>query len=143
MLFQKAKLIIVVGCGRFGAGLAGCLCEDGCDVVVIDKNTESFDMLPESYSGYQITADGSDINILENFGISRAYMVIGATGYDCTNNLVCQAAARIYHVPNVYMRLTDPNMEKIIQGYGIQVIYPFRLSMREFERLSGIEMEAV
>lgn len=143
MLFQKAKLVIIVGCGRFGAGLAARLCENGYDVVVIDKDASSFTILPDSYSGYQIVADGADIAVLENAGVARAYMVIGATGYDCTNNLVCQAASRVWHVPNVYMRLTDPNMEKIIQGHGIQVIYPFKLSMREFERLSGVEMEAV
>ena len=143
MLFQKTRLVIIVGCGRFGAGLAASLGGDGCDVMVIDKDERSFDMLPDSYSGYQIVADGADVNILEDAGIRHADMVIGATGCDCTNNLVCQAASRIYHVPSVYMRLTDPNMKKIIQGHGIQVIYPFRLSMMEFERLSGIEVEKI
>ncbi len=140
MLFRKIKSVIVVGCGRFGASLAGRLCEQGYDVMVIDKDSGSFSQLPESYSGYEVASDGADINTLEKAGIKNTEILVAATGYDCTNSLICQIAARLYHVPNTYMRLTDPQMEPVIRGYGIQVIYPFRLSMQEFERLSGIEV---
>lgn len=141
MLFRKPQLGIVVGCGQFGASLAGNLCEKGYDVMLIDKSEEAFDMLPESYSGYEMIADGTDINVLENAGISNAQLVIGATGDDYANSLICQIASRIYHVHNVYIRLTDPELESVIKGYGIQAIYPFKLSLMEFERLSGIEVE--
>ena len=143
MVFRKNKLAVIAGCGRFGASLADNLCEAGYDVMTIDKDKRSFAMLSDSYSGYQITADASDLTVLEDAGIGEASLFVGATGEDCTNNLICQIAGRIFHIPHVYMRLTDPKLAKITQGFGIQIIYPFRLSMNEFERLSGIEMEEV
>lgn len=141
MLLKKTKIAIVIGCGRFGAGLAATLEKEGYDVTVMDKERHSFSLLPQSYSGYKVLADGADVNALEQAGICHADMVVAVTGQDCTNSLICQAASRVYHIPKVYMRLTDSEMERVIEGSKIQVIYPFCLSMREFEHLSGIEME--
>lgn len=141
MLFRKTKPVLIVGCGRFGASLAGTINSRDYEVTVIDKDKAAFSKLPGNFGGYEIAADGSDITILEDAGIKDAEIVIAATGSDCTNSLVCQIASRIFHVHNVYMRLEDPVMERVVSGYGMRVIYPFRLSMREFERLSGIDLE--
>ncbi|WP_238727251.1 potassium channel family protein [Diplocloster modestus] len=139
LMRKKRQTALVIGCGRLGANLAGSLCDKGYDTIVIDKDETAFGQLPDNFSGYQITGDGTDKNLLEKAGIGNADMVIAAAERDNINSLVCQMAGRIYQVPNVYMRLNDPNMEDIIEGYGIRVIYPFRLSVNEFERLSHAE----
>lgn len=141
MMFKKKKTAIVVGCGRLGATLAGSLSYKGYDISVVDKNTDSFGRLPDNFSGYQINADGTDVGILENIGIDTVDMVLAVTNNDNINSMIAQIAKKIYEVPNVYLRLNEPKLEQIIAGYNINVIYPFKLSLDEFERLSCIDVD--
>ena len=38
------------------------------------------------------------------------------------------------------MRLKNPDLEELVKEDGIKVIYPFKLSVDEFERLSSIDV---
>lgn len=143
MLFRKTKTIIIVGSSRFGSGLAGLLSQKGSRVAVIDLNEDSFRKLPEDFSGYEITGDGTDLDVLKQAGVEEAAMVIAATDDDNTNLLIAQIASRIFHVPNVYSRLNDKNKEKLIRGFNIKPICPFVLSVNEFARLSSSEYKEV
>lgn len=140
MLFKKKQFAIIVGCGRLGATLAGDLSYKGYDISIIDKNKDAFYELPDHFSGYQINADGTDTGILENVGITKATMLLALTDNDNINSMVAQIAKRIYNVPNVYVRLNNPDLEELIKDDGIKVIYPFKLSVDEFERLSLIDV---
>jgi trk system potassium uptake protein TrkA len=140
MLFSKKEFVIIVGCGRLGSTLAGDLSYKGYDIAIIDKNKNVFEELPDNFSGYQINADGTDTGILENVGIKKATMLLAVTENDNINSMVAQIAKRIYNVPNVYMRLNNPDLEEIVKDDGIKVIYPFKLSVEEFERLSFIDV---
>ena len=62
---KKRRTALVIGCGRLGANLAGSLCDKGYDTIVIDKDETAFGQLPDNFSGYQITGDGTDKNLLE------------------------------------------------------------------------------
>lgn len=140
MLFSKKEFAIIIGCGRLGATLAGDLSYKGFNISIIDKNKYAFDELPDNFSGYQINADGTDTGILENVGISKATMLLAVTENDNINSMIAQIAKKIYNVPNVYMRLNNPELEELIKSDDIKVIYPFKLSVDEFERLSLIDV---
>lgn len=140
MLFSKKEFVIIVGAGRLGSTLAGDLSYKGYDIAIIDKNKAVFEELPDHFSGYQINADGTDTGILENVGIKKATMLLAVTENDNINSMVAQIAKRIYDVPNVYMRLNNPDLEDLVKEDGIKVIYPFKLSVDEFERLSLIDV---
>ena len=140
MLFSKKQFVIIVGCGRLGATLAGDLSYKGYDISIIDKNKYAFEDLPDNFSGYQINADGTDAGILENVGIEKATMLLAVTDNDNVNSMVAQIAKKIYNVPNVYARFNHPDMEELVKEDGIKVIYPFKLSGDEFERLSSIDV---
>lgn len=140
---KKTKNIIVIGAGRLGASLAGSLCEKGFHVTIIDKDSSAFRKLPESFSGYQICSDGSDIDVLEDADIKNADIVIASTDNDNINCLIAQISSRIYGVSKVFVRLNDVDKERLIDGFNIEVISPFKLSVNEFERLSLIDMGEV
>lgn len=140
MLFKKKKSAIIVGCGRLGATLAGDLSYNGYDISVIDKNENAFAKLPDNFSGYQINADGTDTGILENNNIKNTDILLALTNSDNTNSMIAQIAKKIYGVPNVYIRLNNPELEELISDKDIKVIYPFKLSLDEFERLSDIDV---
>ncbi len=140
MLFKKSKIIIIAGAGRFGSNLAGSLSSQGYRVVIIDKNSDSFRKLPENFSGYQINADATDTNVLERAGIVDADIFIAVTDNDNVNCLLAQIAKRIYGISKVYMRLDDTEKDQVTDGFNINVIYPFKLSVSEFERLSSMKI---
>lgn len=143
MILKKAESILIIGCGRLGACLAGSLSQQGYQVCIIDKDEDSFRKLPESFSGYELNGDATDIDVLVRAGISDVNMVAVTTENDNVNCLIAQVASRIYSVNKVYTRLNDTNKEKLLDGFNIEVIYPFKLAVEEFERLSSLSIGEV
>lgn len=140
MFGQNTRTVIIIGCGRLGASIAGALSQRGFNITVLDKNEEAFRKLPENFSGYQLSGDGTDIDCLKKIGTLNAYMVLVLTENDNTNSLIAQIVSRIFNVSKVYIRLSDPDKAKVIEGFNIEVIQPLRLSMLEFERLSHLKI---
>ena len=61
--------IIIVGCGRVGAGLAKNLSLQGLDVTVIDKNKAAFDALGPAFRGKTVEGIGFVQKVLSRAGI--------------------------------------------------------------------------
>ncbi|KUO73416.1 MAG: potassium transporter TrkA [Clostridia bacterium BRH_c25] len=131
--------IIVAGCSRFGAHIASMLSAQGKDVVALDKYSSSFRKLSPDYSGFSIVADATDIDELTRAGIEKADVVVAATDDDNVNIMIAQIASRIFNVPKVVSRLYDTEKEIVYQDFNIQIIYPSRLSITEFEKLILID----
>ncbi|MBQ0135934.1 MAG: TrkA family potassium uptake protein [Oscillospiraceae bacterium] len=141
MKFERKERVIIVGCGRLGGRLATMLSDKGYQVVIIDNDENSFKKLPEGFGGIQIKADGIDLETLKYVDIDDAAMLVACTGNDNMNSLIAQIASRIFGVPNVYVRFEDTDKEKLINGFNIQGIYPFKLTMGIFEEMLSNEDE--
>ena len=142
MKLERKERVIIVGCGRLGGRLATMLSDRGYQVIVIDNDEKSFAKLPETFGGFQIKADGIDLETLKYVDIDEAKMLVACTGNDNLNSLIAQIASRIFNVPNVYVRFEDVDKEKLISGFNIQGIYPFNLTMGVFEEtIFGSEEE--
>ncbi|MCD7907721.1 MAG: NAD-binding protein [Clostridium sp.] len=137
-MWNRKKTIIIAGCSRFGAGLAGELSENGDDVIIIDKDDDAFRKLPPNFSGFQIVGNATDPDLLEDAGIENASVVVAATDDDNINCMLAQMARRIYDVGEVFARLNDTDKEHLIGGLNIKAIYPARLSIEKFKKLSSI-----
>ena len=133
-MWNRKKTIIIAGCSRFGAGLAGELSEHGDDV----KDNDAFRKLPPNFSGFQIVGNVTDPDLLEDAGIGNASVVVAATDDDNINCMLAQMARRIYDVGEVFARLNDTDKEHLIGGLNIKAIYPARLSIEKFKELSSI-----
>lgn len=138
---NKSKNVIIVGCSRFGVKLAGSLSGLGYNLTIIDKDEKAFLKLPDNYSGYEVCADGSDANVLLENGINTTEMFIAVTENENINILAARIAREIYNVPEVYIRLTDTEKESLIDDENIKVIYPFKLSIEEFKRISSVQID--
>lgn len=139
----RNKKVLIAGCGRFGSNLALSLCKAGYDVSIIDKDMASFNRLNEEFTGFQIVGDASDLDMLQSCGISNCDMVLVATDNDNANCMIAQIASAIYNIDKVYIRLNDPDKEKLLAGSNIKAIYPSRLSVKEFENISNIHFDKV
>lgn len=129
--------VLIIGSGRLGSSLANRYSSKGKNVMVIDLHKDNFDRLSDTFMGYTFVGDATDLSVLEKAGIETAKEVIISTGVDNINLFVAHVARKIYDVPNIYVRLSDPDNEQLLKGYKINAIFPFELSIDEFNRLNG------
>lgn len=139
---MKRNKFIVIGSGRLGGNIATKMSELGEDVIVIDATEDSFRKLQESFSGYQVVGDATDMTVLENAYIKQAKTVVLTTDSDNVNIFLAHVCYYIYNVPNIFVRLEDTDKGKLLEGTAIRAIYPFKLSFNEFIEMSKEEEEA-
>ena len=114
--------VIIVGCGRVGSELAKLLSGEGHDVVIIDKNLESFRRLGGTFNGVTILGNGFDPELLKKAGIEKADAFCAVTNGDNTNIMASQVAKRLFKVPKVITRVYDPKRAGIYRSLGLDVI---------------------
>ena len=137
---------IIVGCGRLGANLANTLSDGGGEIVVIDKNPDSFRKLSSSFGGIALTGDATEMAVLANAEIEKATAVITVTNNDNTNIMVAQLAKEMFSIGQVIARLYDPERECVYKEFDVETICPAVLSTKEIDKLLGAaetEAEAV
>jgi trk system potassium uptake protein TrkA len=130
---MKKTKSVIIGSGRLGASIATMLSDQGRDVLIVDKEQTSFRKLNETFSGYDIIGDATDMSILENeASIREADEVIITTDSDNVNLFIAHLCFYVYHVPNIYVRFTDNDKGVLVKKTNIQTIYPFVLSIDDF-----------
>lgn len=112
---------IVVGCGKVGSHLARILSEEH-NVVIIDRNSQSFQALKPIFNGVTITGSGLDMEILKEAGIERCDAVAAVSSDDNVNIVIGQIARRIFQVGKVVIRVTDPVKAEVYHNLGYEVI---------------------
>lgn len=135
-LILKNKTLII-GCGRLGASIANADSLSGKNVLVVDKDSSSFELLSDLFSGYTFLGDVTDLSLLEEAYITSAKEIIIATGDDNVNLFLAYVARKLYNVPKIYVRLDDPSLEILISDLDVKAIYPFELSLDKFSRMRG------
>ncbi|MCQ2742849.1 MAG: NAD-binding protein [Bacilli bacterium] len=129
---------LVVGCGRLGAAIAAEASVKGGNVVIVDKNAVSFDRLSDTFSGYKIVADLTDIAALEDLGPKDFKEAVISTGNDNLNLFIANVLEKVYEVPHIYVRFDDPDKSLLLKGYSnIMPIYPFELSHANYLKLKS------
>jgi len=132
---EKQNYIVIVGCGRLGASLAGALSDEGNNVAIIDIDKDSFRKLPLSYGGLSLIGDAMDVDVLKEAGIEKATAIIVVTNNDNTNITIAQIAKEIFKKSCVIARLYDPERECIYREFSINTICPAILSANEIRKL--------
>lgn len=116
--------VLVLGCGRVGAGVAHNLTMRHHDVTVIDRDPTAFDRLAGDFTGDRVHGSALDRQVLVRAGIDRADAVAVVTGHDQVNAVVAHAAKVIFRVPIVIARLYDPRNATIHERLGIRTVAP-------------------
>ena len=114
--------IVIVGCGRVGAVLAGDFDAAGHDVVVLDLHTEAFDRLPSGFGGSAVRGDGTDEDILRRAGAEDADVFISMTEGDNRNVMAAQLAHEALGVHRVIAKINDPVRAEAYADLGIATI---------------------
>lgn len=114
--------IIVVGCGRIGAGLAQFLCQAGHAVTVVDSDEAAFRQLGPSFKGKTVTGVGFDRDVLLAARIDRADALAAVTSSDESNAVIARLARDTYRVPKIVARMYDKQKAEIYMRLGVQTI---------------------
>lgn len=119
--------VIIMGCGRVGAQLAGTLDAEGHKVTIMDVEPYSFRRLPPAFSGLAMVGNGLEEEALKKAGIEEADVFVTVTQGDNRNVMACQIAKHIYHVPKVVSRIYDPIREEMYRNLGIESVSPTKV----------------
>jgi trk system potassium uptake protein TrkA len=114
--------VIVAGCGRVGSQLATLLTYEGHNVVIIDKDPQSFHRLERPFNGLTLTGIAFDEELLKEAGIEETDAFAALTNYDNTNLMAVEVAADLYGVPKVIARVYNPDKEPTYRRMGIEYL---------------------
>jgi trk system potassium uptake protein TrkA len=116
--------VVIMGCGRVGARLAGMLDAEGNSVIILDTDSYSFRRLAPDFGGRALIGNGTDEEALKKAGIEDADIFVALTQGDNRNVLAAQIAKHIFNVPRVICRIYDPLRQELYSTLGLEAISP-------------------
>jgi len=116
--------VIIMGCGRVGAQLAGLLDADGHSVTILDTDAYSFRRLPPKFGGTALIGNGINEEVLKKAGIEEADAFVAVTQGDNRNVMATQIAKHIFNVPKVFCRIYDPLRQELYSTLGLETFSP-------------------
>ena len=116
--------VVIMGCGRVGARVAGLLDHSGNEITVIDTDSRAFRRLPAGFGGDTVIGTGIDEDVLRKAGIEDANAFIAVTNGDNRNIMAAQVARLIFEVPLVVCRIYDPVREDTYRRLGLTTVCP-------------------
>ena len=116
--------VVIMGCGRVGAQLAGLLDTDGHSVTILDTDAYSFRRLPPTFSGTALVGNGLNEEVLKKAGIEEADAFVAVTQGDNRNVMAAQIAKHIFNVPKVVCRIYDPLRQELYSTLGLEAVSP-------------------
>lgn len=128
--------VIIIGAGRVGSSIARLLNEQNYHVTIVDKYKDAL-LNVEDFTGYFEVADASNIEVLQRIGIGNADVVVISTEDDDTNVFLTDVCHFVFGIPQIFVRLADPQKEKLCRYPSVRAILPFLLSLDEFRREFG------
>jgi trk system potassium uptake protein len=111
--------ILIVGCGRVGAFLAGLLDASGHEVTIVDLDRASFSHLPADFKGTTLLGNGTDLDTLRQAGIDKADAVLTLTQGDNRNLMAAQVAKQIFGVKHVVAKVNDPIRAELYRRHNL------------------------
>ena len=136
--------LIVIGCGRCGAGLARAMSERAHAISVIDQNPSAFERLGEGFKGRTFAGVGFDREILIEAGIERADGLAAVMSSDEANVVAARVARHNFHVPRVVARLYDPRKAEIYRRLDVLTVSSTTWGIHRMTELLGYsDLESV
>jgi len=136
--------VIIMGCGRVGARLAGMMEAAGHDVTIMDTNPSAFARLGSEFRGNTMIGNGIDQEVLRRAGVERADAFVAATQGDNRNIMASQVAQHVFKVKTVVTRIYDPLRADTFTTLGLNAISPTILGANRFyQELTGQPVDAV
>ena len=116
--------VLIMGCGRLGAQLAGLLDADGHRVTILDMDSYAFRRLPSDFHGTALVGNGLDEEVLRRGGIEDVDVYVALSEGDNRNIMSTQIAKHVFNVPRVLCRIYDPLRQQVFESLGLETFSP-------------------
>jgi trk system potassium uptake protein TrkA len=116
----NAMYIVIAGGGVFGQALAHRLVENRHDVVLIERDKAICELISAKVGALAIHGTATSIDVLDDAGIERAEVAIGALPSDA-DNLAFTLLAKKFDVPRVFVRMRDPRYDAAYKLAGVSI----------------------
>ncbi|WP_207890757.1 TrkA family potassium uptake protein [Rhodococcus sp. Eu-32] len=114
--------VVVMGCGRVGASLAGALQRIGHDVAIIDRDENAFLRLDPTFDGVRVVGMGFDRDVLVKAGIEKAEAFAAVSSGDNSNIIAARVARETFGVDKVVARIYDAKRAAVYERLGIPTV---------------------
>jgi trk system potassium uptake protein len=114
--------VVIMGCGRVGAALAGGLERLGHEVAVIDRNPQAFRRLSPDFRGAQVVGEGYHRDVLVEAGVDRAQAFAAVSSGDNSNIISARVARETFGVERVVARIYDAKRAAVYERLGIPTV---------------------
>ena len=114
--------IAVAGAGNVGRYVAGDLRSKGHDVVMIEQNKETAEVVRPDLEVNWVIGDACELHTLDAAVLSSCDVMVAATGDDEDNLVISLLAKQEFAVPRVVARVNHPDNEWLFtESWGVDV----------------------
>ncbi len=136
--------ITVVGAGKVGLEITRRLCDEGHDIVVIDKIESKLTGIQEHLDVLCLKGNGSSAHILRSPEVAGSDLLAAVTNSDEVNMIACMTAKKL-GIPKTIARIRDPEYARELviskEDLGVDlVINPEYAAAMEINRLLTVSM---
>ena len=114
--------ILIIGCSTIGYHLAKSLLAAGHEITVIEKDPVRSKLMWDEFGSIVVQGDGTDPQILQSAGTTRADSFIAVTGSDQTNLIACQIAKNKFAAENTISLVKDTKNEQLFHMLGVDSV---------------------
>lgn len=132
---KERKLTVVIGCSRFGANIADINSDMGINTIIVDKDEDAFLKLDSSYSGFKVTGNGEEMDVLRSAKITQASEIVCCTDDDNATILIASICLKYTKCPHIIVRLHDEEKRVLLSDPRVVIIAPSQLSMGMYQNL--------
>ena len=129
--------VMVIGCGRVGSVLANRLDEAGHQVIVLDRNQQSFRRLSEKFSGERIVGNGLVDEFVRPTLREKTDLLFVITDKDNINLMIAQRVKRNAQVGRVIAVVHDSILAGLYKELGVETVCPTDLVIKDILEAIG------
>jgi trk system potassium uptake protein TrkA len=123
--------VLIIGCGRVGSVLANRLDEEGHQVVILDKNQQSFRRLSEKFSGERRIGNGLVEEYVRPALKKEVDILFVMTDKDNINLMIAQWVKKKFSVKRVITEVHDSILAGLYKELGVETVCPTDLVLKE------------
>jgi trk system potassium uptake protein TrkA len=120
------KDFAVIGLGRFGGSICRTLCDQGKEVLAVDKSEERVNEY-SVIAAHAIVGDATDESLLRSIGIRNFDHVVVAIGEDIQSSILATLILKELGVNHLTVKAQNDYHEKVLRKIGADdVVHPER-----------------